>query len=284
MENKTIKINGINIFYREIGDQSKTTILMLHGYPSSSHMFRDIMDELKNDFHLIAPDFPGFGFSEQPSRDKFNYTFQNIADLMKDFTNELGLEKWVLFMQDYGGPVGFRMAVAEPHRIQALITQNANAYEEGLLDAWAPIRKLWDEPTQENKDAVAINMLGIETTKFLYQEGAKSPVNIGPETYHLDQLALDREGNREVQLDLFYDYRNNVKDYPKWQHYFREHQPSILVVWGENDPFFGTIGAKAFAKDIKDIEVHLFDTGHFALEEEYESIAALTKSFIEKRV
>jgi pimeloyl-ACP methyl ester carboxylesterase len=279
----TITVNNINIFYREAGNRKNPTILLLHGFPSSSHMFRNLINELMDDYHIIAPDYPGFGNSDQPGIDEFEYTFDHLASLINQFVEELNLEKYSVYVHDYGAPIGFRLATKHPERIQAIITQNGNAYEEGLLSTWDPVRKYWENPTEENKVPLK-GLLTDEFTKYQYINGTRNPNKISPDTWKLDQTVLDCPGNEEIQLALFYDYRNNLKQYPDWQEFLRTYQPPTLVVWGKNDMFFGPKGALAFQKDIKDCDVHLLNTGHFPLEEELETSAYLIRQFLRERL
>ncbi|MCS0788521.1 alpha/beta hydrolase [Cytobacillus firmus] len=280
---KTVNINNIHIFYREAGDTNNPTILLLHGFPSSSHMYRNLLTKLMDEYHVIAPDYPGFGNSDQPGMDEFEYTFDSLADIINNFVENLKLEKFSIYVHDYGAPVGFRIAAKHPERIQAIITQNGNAYEEGLLSAWDPIRTYWENPTEENKNNLKA-LFTSEFTKYQYTNGTRNPERISPDAWNMDQFVLDRPGNKEIQLALFYDYRNNVRQYPSWQEYFRTYQPPALVAWGENDIFFGPEGALAFQKDLKDSEVHLLNTGHFPLEEELETSANLIKQFLGERL
>ncbi|MFS0602019.1 alpha/beta fold hydrolase [Peribacillus frigoritolerans] len=280
---KTVNINNINIFYREAGNTSNPTIILLHGFPSSSHMYRNLITKLMDEYHIIAPDYPGFGNSDQPGMDEFEYTFDNLAHLINDFVEKLKLEKFSIYVHDYGAPVGFRIATKHPERIQAIITQNGNAYEEGLQSAWDPIRTYWENPTEENKNNLKA-LLSEDFTKYQYIDGTRNPDRISPDAWNMDQFILDRPGNKEIQLALFYDYRNNVKQYPSWQEYFRTYQPPALVAWGKNDLFFGPEGALAFQRDLKDSEVHLLNTGHFPLEEELETSANLIKQFLGERL
>ncbi|MEC0275812.1 alpha/beta fold hydrolase [Peribacillus frigoritolerans] len=280
---KTVNINNINIFYREAGNTSNPTILLLHGFPSSSHMYRNLITKLMDEYHIIAPDYPGFGNSDQPGMDEFEYTFDNLAHVINDFVEKLKLEKFSIYVHDYGAPVGFRIVTKHPERIQAIITQNGNAYEEGLLSAWDPIRTYWENPTEENKNNLKA-LLSADFTKYQYIDGTRNPDRISPDAWNMDQFVLDRPGNKEIQLALFYDYRNNVKQYPSWQEYFRTYQPPALVAWGKNDLFFGPEGALAFQRDLKDSEVHLLNTGHFPLEEELETSANLIKQFLGERL
>ncbi|HZH63111.1 MAG TPA: alpha/beta hydrolase [Metabacillus sp.] len=278
-----LTVNNLNIFYREAGDKKNPTILLLHGFPSSSHMFRNLINELMDEYHIIAPDYPGFGNSDQPGIDEFDYTFDHLASVINEFLEELKLEKFILYVHDYGAPVGFRLATKYPERIQAIVTQNGNSYEEGLLSTWEPVRTYWENPTEENKIPLK-GLLTAEFTKYQYINGTRNPNKISPDTWNLDQTGLDRPGNEEIQLALMYDYRNNVKQYQDWQEYFRTYQPPTLVVWGKNDMFFGPEGALAFQKDLKDCVVHLLNTGHFPLEEEVETSAFLIKQFLRERL
>jgi pimeloyl-ACP methyl ester carboxylesterase len=280
---KTVNINNMNIFYREAGNTSNPTILLLHGFPSSSHMYRNLINNLMDEYHIIAPDYPGFGNSDHPRMDEFEYTFDSVALLINEFVEKLKLEKFSIYVQDYGAPVGFRLATKHPERIQAIITQNGNAYEEGLLSAWDPIRTYWEVPTEENRNNLKA-FLSLDATKYQYTHGTRNPDQVSPDTWNMDQFFLDRPGNKDIQLALLYDYRNNVKLYPSWQEYFRTYQPPTLVAWGKNDDFFGPEGALAYQRDIKDCEVHLLNTGHFALEEDLDVITKLIKQFLGERL
>ncbi|MBW4657978.1 MAG: alpha/beta hydrolase [Drouetiella hepatica Uher 2000/2452] len=275
----TIAIEGLNIFYREAGSKDKPTIVLLHGYPASSHMYRDLINQLSDQFHLVAPDFPGFGNSDTPSIDQFEYSFDRLADITENFLKALGLTRFSFYLQDYGAPVGFRVATRHPDWIQALILQNANAYEEGLTSAWQALRDLWRDRTEATETA-AREFFKRDTTIFFYTSGTRDRQNINPDNWNLDQSFLDRPNNAAAQLELIYDYRKNLESYPEWHAYFRTHQPPTLVVWGKNDPFFGPEGAKAFARDLNIIETHLLDTGHFALDEEGEAIAHQIRRFL----
>jgi len=280
---RTVTVDNLDIFYREAGDPEKPTILLLHGFPTSSQMFRNLIPRLADKYHLIAPDYPGFGQSSMPSRDVFNYTFKNITNIIDDFTQALGLSKYVLYVMDYGGPVGYRLAVKHPERVTALIIQNGNAYDEGLGDFWIPFRRLWLDNSTANRDALR-PLFELDITRFQYIEGASDISLVSPDTWTVDQYLLDREGNKDIQLDLFYDYRTNVEQYPVWQYYFREFQPATLVVWGENDPIFTVAGAKAFKRDIKNVDFNLFDAGHFALESNIDDIVKKMKRFLKKNI
>lgn len=277
----TVNVDGIKIFYREAGPKDGPTVLLLHGFPTSSHMYRGLIPLLANKYHVIAPDLPGFGFSELPSRETYRYTFDNLARTMDAFTQALHLQKYAIQVFDYGAPVGFRLAAAHPERVTAVITQNGNAYEEGLSAAWNPIQKYWEAPTAQNRAALR-DLLTLDGTKFQYLHGAPAE-KVAPEAYQLDFALLSRPGVDEIQLDLFLDYANNVKRYPSFHEYFRKAHPPLLAVWGKNDPFFLPAGAEAFKRDIPDAEVHLYDTGHFALETHVNEIGAEIRRFLDKR-
>ncbi|MER3374900.1 MAG: alpha/beta hydrolase [Allomuricauda sp.] len=278
---KRKKISGINIFYREAGDPKHPTIVLLHGFPTSSHMYRKVLHELSDEYHLIAPDYPGFGESDFPSPGTFNYTFDTIAKIMDDFIASFSLESYALMIQDYGAPIGFRIATAHPEKITAIINQNGNAYEAGLGDAWEGIRKLWAENSVENRSAL-LGAFSLEGLKWQYTHGTRSPENINPDAWQLDYLRLSRPGSHEINLDLFHDYQNNVKLYPKWQEYLRKYQPPMLIVWGKNDEFFPESGAKAYTNDLKTVDYNVYDTGHFALEEDGGAIIEKIRSFMGK--
>ena len=279
----TININGLNMFYREAGTPGSPAVLLLHGFPTSSHMFRDLIPQLAGQYHVIAPDLPGFGFSEAPPREQFRYTFENLGKVVGAFTEAVGLHRFALYIFDYGAPVGLRLALAHPERISAIISQNGNAYEEGLSDGWSPIQKYWKDPTEQNRAALK-GFLVPEATKWQYTHGVAEASSVAPESYTLDAALLARPGNEEIQLDLFLDYASNVALYPKFQAYFRTGRPPVLAVWGRNDPFFLPPGAEAFRRDIPDAEVHFFDTGHFALETHASEIGATILDFLAKRV
>jgi pimeloyl-ACP methyl ester carboxylesterase len=274
-----IDVDGFNVFYREAGPADGPKLLLLHGFPSSSHMFRDLIPLLADRFHIVAPDLPGFGLSDMPSRDAFSYTFESIANVIDRFTEVIGFDRYAVYVFDYGAPTGFRLALRHPERITAIVSQNGNAYEEGLSDGWNPIRAYWQAPTQANRDALRA-MLTKDTTKWQYTHGVPDASAISPDGYTLDDYYLNRPGAHEVQLDLFGDYRNNVALYPAFQAYFREHQPKFLAVWGKNDPFFLPPGAEAFKRDIPHADVRFFDTGHFALETHAAQIAAAITEFL----
>ena len=280
----TIKIDGLDIFYREAGDKSKPTILLLHGFPTSSFMFRNLIPELSGKYHVVAPDYPGFGQSSMPKVNEFEYTFENLTNVVDKFTQVLKLDKYSIYVQDYGSPIGFRLAVKHPERIQAIIVQNGNAYENGLSEAAAPL-KTYGATGDEKIGEALKSFLKPETTKFQYTHGAKNPQLISPDTWTIDQSLLDREGNEAIQLALFKNYVTNIKQYDAWHEYFRKYQPPTLVVWGKNDPFFTIDGVEnGFKKDLKNIEINYFDGGHFALEEYTDEIASKIQNFLSKNL
>src|ERR1700738_4564809 len=272
-------VDGSKVFYREAGPKTAPAIPLLHGFPTSSHMFRNLIPALADRYHVIAPDLPGFGFSDAPDRKHFHYTFANLAKVIDDFTQTIGLERYAIYVFDYGAPVGLRLALAHPERITAIISQNGNAYEEGLSQGWNPIQKYWKEPTAENR-ATLREFLTPEATKSQYLYGVTDATLLAPETYTLDSALLARPGNDEIQLDLFLDYASNVALYPRFQEYFRAKRPPLLAVWGKSDPFFLTPGAEAFRRDNPNAEVHFYDTGHFALETHAVEIAAAIRNFL----
>jgi pimeloyl-ACP methyl ester carboxylesterase len=278
-----VTVNGNQIFYREAGSKSNPALLLLHGFPTSSHMFRNLIPTLATKYHVVAPDLPGFGFSDAPNRSKFRYTFENLAGTIASFTEAIVLNRFAIYVFDYGAPVGFRLALAHPDRITAIISQNGNAYEEGLSAGWNPIQKYWQEPTAENRTALR-NFLTPEATKWQYTHGVPDESLIAPESYSLDSALLARPGNDEIQLDLFLDYASNVALYPKFQEYLRTRRPPLLAVWGKNDPFFLPPGAEAYQRDIPDAEIHLLDTGHFALETHHELIAETILDFLGRKL
>ena len=280
---KTVNVNGLEIFYREAGPNDAPTILLLHGFPTSSHMFRNLIPQLSDRFHVVAPDYPGFGNSSMPTIDQFTYSFDNLAKVMEQFTQEVGLKTYSLYMMDYGAPVGFRLAVSHPERINSLIIQNGNAYEEGLREFWKPFRAYWKDRTPENARALK-GFLNLPATKWQYTHGVRDPEAISPDNWLVDQYLLDRAGNNDIQLQLFDSYGSNPPLYPKWQAYLREHQPPTLIVWGKNDQIFPAEGAFPYKRDVKNLEFHLLDTGHFALEEDGPVIATHIRHFLDTRV
>ncbi|MBD3884974.1 alpha/beta hydrolase [Phormidium tenue FACHB-886] len=278
----TITIDGLDIFYREAGSRQNPTILLLHGFPTSSHMFRNLMNRLSDRFHLIAPDYPGFGNSAMPTVDEFDYSFDRLAQIVDKFIDAVGLTRYSLYVMDYGAPVGFRIATKHPNRVQALIVQNGNAYDEGLREFWEPLKAYWRDRSPENAEKL-LPLLQLDATKWQYTNGVRNPETISPDNWQLDQRFLDRPGNRNIQLALFYSYRTNLSLYPQWQEYFRKYQPPTLIVWGKNDTIFPTEGAYPYQRDLKDIEFHLLDTGHFALEEDGDEIAQYIDRFLTVR-
>ncbi|MBR0795706.1 alpha/beta hydrolase [Bradyrhizobium jicamae] len=272
-------VDGFNVFYREAGPAGATALLLLHGFPSAGHMFRDLIPALSDRFRVIAPDLPGFGQSDMPPRDKFAYTFAAVAEVIERFTEVIGLARFAIYVFDYGAPTGFRMAVRHPERITAIISQNGNAYEEGLSEGWNPIRSYWQDPSEANRAALRA-FLSPETTIWQYTHGVTDTSVVSPDGYSLDNFYLARPGADEVQLDLFGDYKSNVSVYPEFQAYFRKYKPPLLAVWGRNDPFFLPPGAEAFKRDIPGADVRFFDTGHFALETHCEEIAAAIRDFL----
>jgi pimeloyl-ACP methyl ester carboxylesterase len=276
---RSADVDGLKVFYREAGAADAPALLLLHGFPSASHMFRDLIPLLADRFHVVAPDLPGFGQSGMPARSKFAYTFDHVADVIDRFTEVVGLERFAVYVFDYGAPTGFRIAVKHPDRITAIISQNGNAYEEGLSEGWNPIRAYWQEPSQANRDALR-TFLAPDTTRWQYTHGVSDETTVAPDGLSLDNFYLARPGADEVQLDLFGDYKSNVALYPTFQKYFRTHKPPLLAVWGRNDPFFLPPGAEAFKRDIPGAVVRFFDTGHFALETHASEIAAAIRGFL----
>jgi pimeloyl-ACP methyl ester carboxylesterase len=275
----TADVDGFKVSYREAGPTDAPKLLLLHGFPSAGHMFRDLFPLLADRFHLVAPDLPGFGKSDMPSRSQFKYTFDNVADVIDRFTQKIGFDRFAIYVFDYGAPTGFRLAVRHPERITAIISQNGNAYEEGLAESWNPIRAYWQDPSETNRGALR-DFLKPEATYWQYTHGVADTSKVSPDGYSLDNFYLARPGADEVQLDLFGDYKSNVALYPTFQKYFRTHKPPFLAVWGKHDPFFLPPGAEAFKRDIPDATVRFFDTGHFALETHAREIADEIRSFL----
>ncbi len=280
---KTVEVDGLNIFYREAGSKDAPVILLLHGFPTSSRMFRNLIPQLSARFHVVAPDYPGFGNSSMPPVDEFTYTFDNLAKFIEKFTQKVGLKSYSLYMMDYGAPIGFRLAVSHPERIDSLIIQNGNAYEEGLREFWKPFRAYWRDRTPENAGALK-DFLNLPATKWQYTHGVRDVEAISPDNWLVDQYLLDRKGNNDIQLQLFYSYGSNLPLYPQWQAYLREYQPPTLIVWGKNDQIFPAEGAYPYKRDLNNLEFHLLDTGHFALEEDGDLIANYIGRFLDKRV
>ena len=279
----TVDVDGLKVFYRSAGDASAPAVLLLHGFPSASHMFRDLIPELATKYHVVAPDLPGFGMTEQPARGDFSYTFENIAKVIGRFTEALGLKKFAIYVFDYGAPVGFRMALTHPDRISAIVSQNGNTYLEGVSEAFAPVRAYWDEPIQANRDALR-GFLAPQTTLFQYTHGVSDPALVSPDGRNLDDFYLSRPGNDEIQLDLLGDYKTNVALYGQIQAYLRDKRPPVLAIWGRNDPFFIPPGAEAFKRDVPDAEVQFLDSGHFALETHAREIGAAMRDFLMKHL
>ena len=279
----TVDVDGLKVFYRSAGDQSAPVVLLLHGFPSASHMFRDLIPELADKYHVVAPDLPGFGMTEQPTRNAFAYTFENIATVVGRFTDVLGLKQFAIYLFDYGAPIGFRLALAQPDRIIAIVSQNGNTYLEGVSEAFAPVQAYWNEPTQANRDALR-GFLAPQTTLFQYTHGVSDPALVSPDGRNLDDFYLARPGNDEIQLDLLGDYKTNVALYGDIQAYLRDKRPPVLAIWGKNDPFFIPPGAEAFKRDVPDAEVRFVDSGHFALETHAREIGAAIRDFLAKHV
>jgi pimeloyl-ACP methyl ester carboxylesterase len=275
-----VEADGVEVFYRAAGDPSAPVVLLLHGFPTSSFMFRELIPRLADQFRVIAPDLPGFGFTVVPEKRKYTYSFDALARTVEAFTDALGLKRYAIYIFDYGAPTGLRVAMAHPERVSAIVSQNGNAYEAGLGDAWGPIRKYWADPTAENREVIRKNILNLEGTRWQYTHGVANPDSVAPESYTLDVALLERAGNKEIQLDLFLDYASNVKLYPKFQEYFRKSKPPLLAIWGKNDPFFIPPGAEAYRKDLPNAKVQLLNTGHFAIETHVVEIATAMREFL----
>jgi pimeloyl-ACP methyl ester carboxylesterase len=280
---RSAKIDGVNMFYREAGPSDGPVVLLLHGFPTSSHMFRNLIPLLADRYHVIAPDYPGFGQSDAPDHTKFAYTFAHYADMVDTLMNQLGAKKYAMYLMDYGAPVGYRLALKHPERVSGLIVQNGNAYEEGLREFWDPIKAYWADDSKEKREALS-NLVVLETTKFQYTDGVKDLTRISPDNWVHDQALLDRPGNKDIQLDLFHDYGTNVPLYPQFQAFFRERKPPTLIVWGKNDKIFPEDGAHPYLRDLPDAEMHLLDTGHFALEDKLDEMAPLIHDFLDRKV
>jgi len=275
----TVSIDGVDVFYREAGRKDAPAVLLLHGFPTSSHMYRNLISALADKYRVIAPDYPGFGQSAMPDRAKFSYTFGNYAQLVEALTEKLGVDRYALYVMDYGAPVGFRLAAKHPERVTALIVQNGNAYVEGIQKFWEPIQKYWASGSEEDREAIRW-LTSLKATKWQYTHGVPDTTLVSPDSWTMDQARLDRPGNQEIQLDLFYDYRTNIPLYPEWQAYLRKHHPPTLVVWGKNDQIFVVDGADPYKRDLPNAEIHLIDTGHFALETHGQEIAGLIRDFL----
>ena len=278
---RKIEADGVQVFYRVAGDPSAPVVLLLHGFPASSFMFRELIPRLADRYRVIAPDLPGFGFTDVRPERKYTYSFGALAVTIEAFTEALKIKRYALYVFDYGAPTGFRLAMAHPERVSAIVSQNGNAYEEGLGDPWGPIRKYWAAPTAENREVIRRNVLTLEGTRWQYTHGVAIPESVAPESYTLDTALMERPGNKEIQLDLFLDYASNVKLYPKFQEYFRKSKPPLLAIWGKNDPFFIPAGAEAFCKDLPSAQVQFLDTGHFAAETHVVEIAAAMREFLQ---
>lgn len=280
---RSAKIEGLDIFYREAGPKDAPNVLLLHGFPTSSHMFRNLIPALADRYHVVAPDYPGYGNSSMPKVDEFEYTFDRFADVVEALTEKLGLETYSVYLMDYGAPVGFRLAVRHPERIEGLIIQNGNAYDEGLREFWKPLKAYWKDKTSENGDALR-GLLSLQATQWQYTHGTRNAEAISPDNWNIDQPLLDREGNQEIQLAMFYGYGSNPGRYAEWQEYLRKHQPPTLIVWGKNDPIFPAECAHPYKRDLKNLEFHLLDTGHFALEEDGDELARRIHGFLARNV
>lgn len=281
---RSVEIDGLDIFYREAGRPDAPTVLLLHGFPTSSHMFRNLIPRLSDRFHLVAPDYPGFGASSMQSLDEFEYSFDNLARVVEKFLEKRAISSYSIYLMDYGAPVGYRIAAKHPERVQSLIVQNGNAYEEGLREFWNPIRAYWKDKTSENAKVLRDSLLTIEATKWQYTHGVRNVETIAPDNWFNDQFLLERPGNKDIQIELFHSYGTNPPLYPEWQDYFRRHQPPTLIAWGKNDYIFPAEGAEPYKRDLDNLDFHLLDTGHFALEEDGEVIAGLMRDFLEKNV
>jgi len=279
---RTVKVDGVNIFYREAGPKDAPTILLLHGFPTSSQMFRNLIPLLADRYHVIAPDYPGYGQSDMPAMKDFTYSFDNLAKVVDKFTEAVGVTKYAMYVQDYGAPIGFRIAAAHPERVTAIVVQNGNAYDEGIdNDFWKPLKQYWADKSEAN-GAKLRPLFELGATKWQYTEGARDVTRISPDAWTVDQAYMDRPGNKDIQLELFYSYGSNPGHYAQWQSYFRKHQPPMLIVWGKNDKIFPPAGASPYLRDLPKAQLHLLDTGHFALEEDSATIGALMKPFLAK--
>lgn len=283
VRHRTVKIDGLDIFYREAGPKDAPVILLLHGFPTSSHMFRNLIPALAYSYRVIAPDYPGFGQSSMPSVTEFEYSFDNLARVVDKFTAAVGIEDFTMYVQDYGAPIGFRIASSQPERVRGIIVQNGNAYEEGLRDFWVPFKAYWKNPSEANK-AKLTPFFELPATKWQWTHGVQDESTISPDTWTLDQAGMDRPGNKDIQLQLFMSYGTNPPLYPKWQEYFRTYQPPTLIVWGKNDYIFPAEGAEPYKRDLRNLDYNILDTGHFALEEMGDEIAQKIRAFMQERV
>lgn len=280
---RTVKIDDVNVFYREAGPSDGPVVVLLHGFPTSSHMFRNLIPLLADRYRVIAPDYPGFGQSDAPDHTKFQYSFGHYADIVDTLLTKVGAAKYSMYVMDYGAPVGYRLALKHPDRVTGLIVQNGNAYEEGLREFWDPIKAYWAEDTKERREALS-SLVALETTKFQYTDGVKDLTRISPDNWVHDQALLDRPGNKDIQLDLFHDYGSNVPLYPQFQQFFRDRKPPTLIIWGKNDKIFPEVGAHPYLRDLPEAELHILDTGHFALEDKLDEMAPLIRSFLDRKV
>lgn len=283
VRHRTVTVDGVEVFYREAGPADAPVLLLLHGFPTSSHMFRDLIPRLSQRYRVIAPDYPGFGYSAAPPREKFAYTFDHYAQIVDKFTQQLGVNRYALYVMDYGAPVGYRLATAHPERVTAFVVQNGNAYDEGITGFWDPIKAYWRTGAAPEREALRW-LTSLKATQWQYTDGVRDTTLLSPDAWTHDQAGLDRPGNQEIQLDLFYDYRNNLPLYPQWQRYFRERKPPMLVVWGANDQIFVAAGAAPYRRDNPNAQVHMLDTGHFALETHGPQIARLINGFLDRNV
>lgn len=283
VHHRTAHVAGVDVFYREAGPAGAPVVLLLHGFPASSHQFRNLIPALADRYHVIAPDYPGFGQSAVPPRERFAYTFDHLAEVVDSLVERLGVRGYTLYVMDFGAPVGYRLALKHPERVQGLIVQNGNAYAEGLMDFWNPLRAFWADPTPERRNALRQNLTPA-ATRWQYLDGVRDTSRVSPDAWELDQRYLDRPGVDEIMLDLFYDYRTNLALYPRFQEFFRTRQPPTLIVWGRNDQIFPAPGAEAYRRDLRNLDFHLLDTGHFALEEKGPEIAALIRAFLARNV
>ncbi len=282
MHHKTARVDDLDVFYREAGSEKAPAILLLHGFPTSSNMFRNLIPRLAGSFHVVAPDYPGFGQSSMPDHENFAYTFENLTNVVEKLVEQLGIDKFSLYVMDYGAPIGYRLALRRPTQVQALIVQNGNAYEEGLREFWDPIKKYWADPRPENRTALHV-LVEPKSTRWQYENGVSDRTLLDPTTWLVDQVGLDRPGNRDIQMDLFHDYGTNVPLYPEFQAFFRKYQPPMLIVWGKNDFIFPPEGAAPYRRELKNVETHLLDTGHFALETHGEEIARRIEGFLRQQ-